>query len=93
MCDRERNTKFYPTAVRGREASNAILKLYNADSVLVNGQEDIQKEAVDFYTALYNKDHKTSKGWDMIGELKRKKPEQNSYICKDVTEQEIKKAV
>lgn len=53
--DRERNKKLYHTAVKRREASNAISELYNEDGAIVNSQECIEKEAIDFYDKLYNK--------------------------------------
>lgn len=56
VCDGERNTKFYHSAIKRREANNAISEIYDKEGILINGQERIEQEAVDFYTALYNKD-------------------------------------
>lgn len=91
--DRERNTKFYQSYAKRREAKNAISELYDNEGKAINKEEDIAAEALNFYTNLYNS---RVDNVDVFAGYKIKKAidnAQNVALCRLPDEEEIKNAV
>lgn len=47
------------------EARNALSELYNAKGLIINKQEDIESEAVNYFSGLYNQEDIGIKAFDI----------------------------
>lgn len=93
MKEGDKNTKFFHASTKQRRDINRIIGLRDQQGEWIDDEEGIEKEAVGYFTNLFTSSTSSDPSHVLQDVPEVVTPQMNEYLTKEVTEEEVKKAL